>query len=148
MNLSRSRSDINFVQTTVRKILVLAGILAIVTLAADVSWAQPRPSPPKRLRNPAVVKGFIGGESHDAYVIRAAKGKTMTVQLSWRKEGENRAEFTVSDMPGFFEAEPVNFGNTSADAKRWTGKIPKTANYYIYVVAHPDARYTLRVALK
>ena len=132
----------------VRKILVLAGMLATLVLAADASSAQPRPTPPKRLRSPAVVKGFIGGESHDAYVIRAAKGKTMTVQLSWRDEGGNRAEVSISDMSGFFEAEPVTFGIESNDGKRWTGKIPKTGNYYIYVVAHPAARYTLKVRLK
>ena len=136
------------VKTNVRKILLLAGIVATVTLASDVSWAQPRPSPPKRLRSPALVRGFIGGESHDAYVIRVAKGKTMTVQLSWRQVASNRAEFHVSDIPGFFGASPVTFGKDSADGKRWTGKIPKTGNYYIYVVAHPDARYTLKVSLK
>jgi len=72
----------------------------------------------------------------------------MTVQLSWRQVASNRAEFHVSDIPGFFEASPVTFGKESAGGKRWTGKIPKTGNYYIYVVAHPDARYTLKVSLK
>jgi hypothetical protein len=70
----------------------------------------------------------------------------MTVQLSWRDEGGNRAEFTVSDTRGFFEAEPVAFGRKSD--KRWTGKIPRTGDYYVYVVAHPEARYTLKVSLK
>jgi hypothetical protein len=136
------------IKTSFRKILSLAGIVATVTLAADLSSAQPRPTPAKRLRSPAVVRGFIGGESHDAYVIRAAKGKTMTVELSWRDEGGNRAGFEVSDMPGFFGVELVKFGKQSDDGKRWTGKIPKTGNYYIYVVAHPDARYILKVSLK
>ena len=72
----------------------------------------------------------------------------MTAQLSWRKEGENRAEFSISDKSGFFEAEPVTFGVDSNKGKRWTGKIPKTGDYFIYVVAHPDARYTLRVRVK
>ena len=132
----------------VRKILMLAVMVATVVLAAGVTWAQPRPTPPKRVRSPAVLRGFIGGESHDAYVIRAAKGKSLNVQLSWRAEGGNRAEFFVSDLPGFFESTPVTFGVESNDGKRWTGKIPKTGNYYIYVVAHPDARYTLKVHLK
>lgn len=72
----------------------------------------------------------------------------MTVDLSWRAEGDNRAEFEVSEMPGFFNIELVTFGKASDDGKRWTGKIPKTANYYIYVVAHPSARYILKVTLK
>ena len=127
---------------------MLAGMLTTALLLADVIKAQPPEPPATRLRNPAVVRSIIGGESHDSYVIRAAKGKTMTVQISWRREGDNEASFSVSDMPGFFGAEPVTFGVESKDGKRWTGKIPKTANYYIYVVAHPIARYTLRVTIK
>lgn len=127
---------------------VVAGMLAVVVMAVDVSCAQPRPTPPEKLRSPAIVSGLIGGESHHAYVIHATKGKTMTVQLEWRNEDANRAEFTVSDMPGFFEAVPVTFGKESDNRRRWTGKIPKTANYYVYIVAHPTARYNLRVSLK
>jgi hypothetical protein len=51
-------------------------------------------------------------------------------------------------MPGFFGVELVKFGKAPDDGKRWTGKIPKTGNYYIYVTAHPDARYILKVSLK
>lgn len=40
----------------------------------------------------------------------------MNVQLSWRDEGGNRAAMKVSDMPGFFEAEPVKFGKESENA--------------------------------
>ena len=127
---------------------MLAGMFTTGLLVANVIQAQPPEPPAKRLRNPAVVKGFIGGESHDSYVIRAAKGKTMTVQISWRREGENEASFSISDMPGFFGVEDVAFGERSENDKRWTGKIPKTANYYIYVVAHPSARYKLRVTVK
>jgi hypothetical protein len=132
----------------IRRLLTLAGVLTSVLLTANVTHAQPPEPPAKRLRNPAVVRSTIGGESHDSYVIRASKGKTITVKLSWRQEEENHAQFTVSDMPGFFGAEPVAFGKEAEDGKRWTGKIPKTANYYIYVVAHPIARYTLRVTVK
>ena len=102
-------------------------------------------TPKKRLRSPATVNGFIGGESHDSYVIRGRKDRTMTVQISWRIESDNRAEFTVSGMPDFFNSEPVSFGNQSNGGKRWSGKIPKTGDYYIYVVAHPTAHYKLSV---
>ena len=72
----------------------------------------------------------------------------MTVQISWRREGDNKAGFSISYMPGFYEVEDVTFGVWSKDEKRWSGKIPKTGNYYIYVVAHPVARYTLRVSVR
>jgi hypothetical protein len=76
-----------------------------------------------------VVTGFVGGESHDSFLIPAAKGKSMTVQISWRHEGGNRAEFTVSDSPTIKGGEPVRFGKVFDDGNRWTGKIPRTADY-------------------
>ena len=100
---------------------------------------------PILLRSPATVKGFIGGESHDSYVIRVRKGQVMTVQVSWKREGDNHASFTVSESPNFFTGEPSKFGKESDDGMRWMGKSPKTSEYYIYVVAHPTAQYILKV---
>jgi thiol-disulfide isomerase/thioredoxin len=121
----------------------LSELRAVIT-----SWAQPQTTPPIKLRSGAVVRGFIGGESHDAYVIRAAKGKTLTVQLSWRNEDGNKAEFGVTDERNVLEASNLTFGKWSRDRKSWTGRIPRTGNYYIQVVAHPSARYVLKVTLK
>lgn len=126
--------------------LVLA--IATILLAVSPTRAQDDTTPKKRLRNPAITRSIIGGESHDSYVIRARKGQTMTVRISWRREGDNNADFTVSESASFFGAEQVGFGTLSSDSKRWTGRIPKTRDYYVYVVAHPTAHYTLRVNLK
>lgn len=125
-------------------------ILAVATLllTAEVAGAQPKLSPPRRLRSPATVRGFIGGETHDAYVIRARKGQTLTVRLSWRGEGGSRAEFGVSESPDYYSGEPVRFGTRSGGGRRWAGRVPLTGDYYIDVVAHPAARYTLRVSVK
>ena len=46
------------------------------------------------------------------------------------------------------DRESVNFGVKSDGGKRWTGKIPKSGDYYVYVVAHPTAHYTLSVRVK
>ena len=125
------------------------GVLPLILLAATAIQSQPPETPAKRLKSSAVVRGFIGGESHDSYVIRAVKGKTMMVQISWRREGDNNAGFEITESSSFFSnKELITFGEESKDGTRWTGKIPKTANYYIYVVAHPTARYTLRVSIK
>ena len=106
----------------------------------------------ERLRSPAVVRGFIGGESHDTYVIRARKGQTMTVRISWRREylhpGSNHAEFYVGEAPDFDGDRYVKFGRESNNGRRWSGKIPVTKDYYIYVMAHPTAHYNLRVTVK
>jgi hypothetical protein len=123
--------------------------LSTVLLAANIAQGQGKI---QRLRSPATVKGFIGGESHDSYVIRARQGQILTVQISWRPErhkemGDNRAEFSISESPDFNGGQ-VTFGKESDKGKRWSGKIPKTGNYYIYVTAHPTAHYTLRVTAR
>jgi hypothetical protein len=135
-------------QLRLRKTSLLFAAIVALLLGANVALSQEDRTPKKRLRSPAVVRGFVGGESHDSYVIRAGRGTTMTVRISWRREGDNRAEFTISDSPNFFSAEQVNFGEEFDGGKSWRGKIPATRNYYIYVVAHPTARYTLSVKVK
>lgn len=122
--------------------------LATLFLPANLTRAQDDKTPKKRLRSLATVKGFIGGEAHDSYVIRARKGQTMTVRISWKQKDGNRAEFNMSESANFFNGEPITFGETSDEGKRWSGKVPKTGDYYIYVVAHPTANYTLRVTVK
>jgi len=42
----------------------------------------------------------------------------------------------------------VKFGRGSNGGKKWTGKAPSTGDYYIFVVAHPSAHYTLKVVVK
>ena len=92
------------------------------------------------------MRGFIGGESHDSYVIHARKAQTMRVQISWRHADDNQAQFTVSESPDF--GPQVEFGKESDEGKQWTGKIPRTGNYYVYVIGHPTAHYTLRIVIK
>ena len=100
-----------------------------------------------RLKSMVPVNGIIGGESHDSYVIRARKGQILTVSLSWQREDDNRASFTVSESPDFSGA-PAKFGNRSDEDTKWAGTVPRTGNYYVYVVAHPSARYTLKASLR
>lgn len=105
----------------------------------------------RRLRSPAIVKGLIGGESHNSYVIRARKGQIMTVKISWRHEvsssGANHAEFFVGEKPDFDGGAQVEFGKERRNGREWIRLIPRSADYYIYVNAYPTARYTLTVAL-
>jgi hypothetical protein len=113
----------------------------------DVAMAQVEASIPRRLRSPASVRGFIGGESDDGYVVRARKGQVLTVWLSWRREGDNRASLAVSESPDY-TGEPAKFGNDSHNGKRWIGRIPSSGDYYIEVVAHPSAHYMLHLSLR
>ena len=116
---------------------------------SDVAVAQVEASTPRRLRRlDHSVRGFIGGEAHDGYVVRARKGSVLTVRLSWQREGDNRASFAVSESPDPYTGEPVKFGSDYDDGRRWVGRIPRTGDYYIDVVAHPSAHYTLHVSVK
>ena len=117
-------------------------------VTTNVALAKVEPSPPRRLRSRVPVRGFIGGESHDGYVLRARKGQVMTVRLDWRHEGDNRASLAVSESADFYTSEPVKFGSEYDEGRRWVGRVQRTGDYYVYVVAHPSALYTLRVSLR
>jgi hypothetical protein len=123
--------------------IVIRGAALLFT--TGLAWAQEDTIPQKRLQAPATVAGFVGGESHDSYAIRLERGRTLSVRISWERSAGNRAEFTVSESPDFFEGAPVTFGSASDRGRPWSGKVPGTGDYYIYVVAHPAAHYTLRV---
>ena len=131
-----------------RAFLLLVALAALL-LATNIVRAQ---GYTQRLRSPATVRSVIGGESHDSYVIRARKGQIMTVRISWQHEhnemGDNFAEFWVGELPDFDAEGQVKFGRESNKGKRWSGKIPRTGNYYIYATAHPIVHYTLRVTVK
>src|SRR5215467_1412317 len=79
-----------------------SSILLALAIALTPAWAHEYV---KKLRSPATVKGFIGGESHDSYLIHARRGQTMTVEISWKPEhdenGDNHAEFWVGTRPDF-----------------------------------------------
>src|SRR5262249_53058382 len=143
------------------RMTLLRASLPLVTLtallfAADKARAQEDPPPQeywKRLRSPATARGIIGGESHDSYVIHARKGQTMSVRISWRLEPfddqkyDTIAQFMVSGWP-FFSSDSLVNGKESHNGTRWTTKIPKTGNYYIFVTGYPTVRYVLRVRVE
>ena len=128
-------------------LLIISGIV-ILTLMADGARAQDGSFLRKRIRIPSVTRGLIGGDSHNCYVVRAHTGQILTVRLSWRSEKDNWADLIVRQSGDFFNPEPLEFGKASHDGKRWTGTIPKTGDYHIYVMAYPSARYTVRVIAK
>src|SRR3954466_4639667 len=118
----------------------------LLLLTPVICSAQP-PTAKKRLRAPANVRGFVGGEATDRYVMRARKGQTITISITWKKEEEQdtSASFSVTR-----KSDPAALltGQDSDGGKSWTGKVPKTGDYLIEVVAHPYAHYQLRVRLK
>ena len=87
----------------------------------------------------AVVKSLIGGEAHESYALHLRAGRKLIVTIT---SVANRAQFSVSTSEF---GESVSFGQSTNEGRTWTGTIPETGVYFISVVAHPTARYTLRV---
>ena len=111
------------------RLMLLLGILATSV------FAQPR-TKPKRVQAPATIRGLVGGESNDTYVVHVRKGRQLTVEISWKKEDDNTASFSVTDSR---DGGTISFGKESDGGRKWTGKVPKTGDYFIEVVAHPSA---------
>ncbi len=133
---------IQFAKTFPLFIAVIAFILC-----AGTAFSQEDTDPKKRLKSGVAALGYIGGEAHDSYVIKAKEGQKMTVEITWEAEDGNRAEFSISRSANFFDGDLVNFGEESDQGRSWTRTAPKTADYFIYVVAHPTANYRITVRL-
>jgi hypothetical protein len=72
---------------------------ALLLLLTGLAWAQQDTNPKHPLQSPAAVKGTIGGEAHDSYVIQARKGQAISVRISWQRAAGNQADFSVSESP-------------------------------------------------
>ncbi len=137
MNISKS----------ITKICVTFFAVLVVLFAAAAANAQTDSTPKKRLKSPATVKGTVGGESHDSYVIRVRRGQRLRVQISWKGKGDKTAAFVVSKSGDFFAGDVVEGGRETYDGKNWSAKISATGDYYIYVTGHPAVDYALKVSL-
>ena len=122
--------------------------LTIALLTVVGAQAQTDSVEKVRLKNPAAVKGTVGGESHDGYVIRVRKNQTLKIQISWQAAEDNKAQFVVSRSADFFAGDVLEGGTETYDGKNRTVKIPATGDYYIYVTGHPTVNYTLKVSVK
>lgn len=116
----------------------MLGVLATSALA------QPQ-SKPQRVQAPKTIRGLVGGEANDTYVVHVRRGRLLTVEISWKKEADNTASFSVTDSRA---GGTISFGRESNGGRKWMGKVPKTGDYFIEVVAHPAAHYVLQVRIK
>jgi hypothetical protein len=135
-----------FEKMSIRAFLTLSAV-AILLFAVGLASAQTDASPKKRLKSPAEVRGFVGGEAHDSYVVRARRGQTLKVQISW-VGSDKKAQFVISRSGDFFAGEVLEGGRETYDGRTKSRKIPATGDYYIYVTAHPTADYILKVTVK
>jgi len=138
MNKDQHRRRVCFLLSV--SAVFIFGFFLLVTTAL----AQPQ-AKPKRIRAPATIRGLVGGEANDTYVVHVPKGRVLMVQISWKKEDDNTASFSVTDSR---DGGTISFGQESAGGRKWAGRVPKTGDYFIEVVAHPAAHYVLKVRLK
>jgi hypothetical protein len=122
----------------------LVRVIVLLAALATTALAQPL-AKPKRVHAPATIRGLTGGETGVIYVVHVRKGRTLTVEISWKKEADNFASFGMGTSK---DLEPVSFGKESNGGRKWLGKVPKTGDYFIEVVAHPSAHYVLKVTVK
>lgn len=120
--------------------ICLSVVVATVIFVSAANAQTPTDTIEKiRLKSPATVKGEIGGESHDSYVIRVRKGQTLKVQIDWKERGDRVAQFVVSHSSNFFDGDVIR-GISTYNEKNWYSKIKKTGDYYIYVTGHPVSK--------
>lgn len=98
--------------------------------------------------SPAEVRSSIGGEAQAMFVALFRKGEKVSIEFSFTGDREMEAQgfetsasFSVSDR----NLEFSDFGQEAEDGKSWSGVIPESGPYFITVVAHPIADFTLRV---
>lgn len=91
---------------TLTRVFLTFSAATILLFTASIASAQTDSTPKKRLKSPEAVKGFVGGEAHDSYVIHARKNQTLKVQFSWLGKDDNaqrRFLFLSSLNPRFKE---------------------------------------------
>lgn len=88
------------------------------------------------------VKGTVGGEYHDSHRVHFTEGTIAIINLT---ATGGRAEFIISEEEF---GEPVSFGKETNNGRTWVGRVPRTGDYFISVVAHPIAKYKLTLTKK
>jgi hypothetical protein len=111
-----------------KNLILVFGALTAMLFAVDRAAAQGA----TRLRSGVEVRGEVGGEGHQSYVIRARRGQIIRVRiLRGLRSPDDNFNLTVSRKPSFFDAQEVNFGKESSGRgwMAWTGKAPRSGNY-------------------
>jgi hypothetical protein len=95
-----------------------------------------------RGRTTAILKGAVVRGTQDRYILGARAGQTMIVHLTSR---EKNAVFTILD-PSATALEGTDEG---LDAMDWTGELPVSGNYSIWVSpTRGNSTYTLEVTIR
>jgi hypothetical protein len=138
--------------TVIRSGLMACLMLTLsVNLIAQGGGALTPPKPPSgitqrvkfaRGRTTAVLKGAVVRATKDRYILGAREGQTMIVHISSR---EKNAVFTILGP----DAAALEGTGEEADATDWTGELPLSGDYSIWVSpTRGNATYTLEVTIR
>lgn len=95
-----------------------------------------------RGRTTAVLHGAAVRGTNDRYILGARRGQTMIVHISSR---EKNAVFTILGP----DATALAGTDEGLDATDWTGELPLTGDYSIWVSpTRGNATYTLEVTIR
>jgi len=131
-----------------KAVLVTILLFSCVTLLAQTGGGL---GPPRgktqrvkfaRGRTTAVLNGAVVRGTNDRYILGARAGQTMIVHITAR---EKNAVFTILGPEG----TALEGTEEGVDAKDWTGELPFSGDYSIWVSpTRGNATYTLEVTIR
>lgn len=137
------------------RVLVSATVVLVMMLLTSMTFGQgggrlDDPTPKgktqrvrfARGRTTAVLHGAVVRGTRDRYILGARAGQTMIVHISSR---EKNAVFTILGP----DATALDGTEEGADATDWTGELPMSGDYSIWVgPTRGNATYTLEVTIR
>ena len=125
-----------------RMCLLLACVLLMLDTTAAVQRGKTQRVRFARGRTTAVLKGAVVRGTQDRYILGASAGQTMLVHITAR---EKNAVFTILGP----DATALAGTEEGADATDWSGTLPLTGDYSIWVSpTRGNATYTLEVTIR
>ena len=127
------------------KLLLAAALIGLTFTSSALSQDAPEPVRLTfaRGKHTTTVRGFVGGEASDRYVVRVRAGQKLIIHAISRRKRTQVSVFSVAD-----DSDTLR-NDSDTDWTRWAGKVPRTGDYIIQVNVHPYAeRYTLKVTVR
>ncbi|MEK6280976.1 MAG: hypothetical protein AABN95_11540 [Acidobacteriota bacterium] len=120
--------------------VVLLTLSILLTVVAQTGTTKRVRFP--RGRTTAVLKGAVVRGTQDQYILGARRGQTMIVHITSR---EKNAVFAILGP----NATALDGAEEGTDAMDWTGELPLTGDYSIWVgPTRGNATYTLEVTIR
>jgi hypothetical protein len=127
---------------TFKQTCLVVGALLLLAGAAAAQRGKTQRVRFPRGRTTAVLRGAVVRGTQDRYILGARAGQTMIVHITSR---EKNAVFTILGP----DASALAGTEEGADAKDWTGELPLSGDYAIWVSpTRGNATYTLEVTIR